>query len=77
MTSKKKDPSQPPDGGFGWVVMVASFLNILLMASSVLTYAILFVEFIDVFNANYTQLAMLGNLQLGFSFMFSEYFITA
>lgn len=65
-------PPQPPDGGFGWVVVIASFLNIFLMTSCVLTFAVLLVEFVQVFNVGMTQLSLLGNMELGFSFIFSK-----
>lgn len=42
----------PPDGGWGWLVLVGSVLVSLLIPGTIKSFGILFVEFLEVFNAS-------------------------
>lgn len=42
----------PPDGGWGWLVLLGSLLVNILMPGTIKSFGVLFVEFIEVFNAS-------------------------
>uniref|UniRef100_A0A8D8TLC5 Monocarboxylate transporter 5 n=2 Tax=Cacopsylla melanoneura TaxID=428564 RepID=A0A8D8TLC5_9HEMI len=42
----------PPDGGWGWLVLLGSLLVNVLMPGTIKSFGVLFVEFIEVFNAS-------------------------
>jgi hypothetical protein len=41
----------PPDGGWGWLVLAGSVLVNILVPGTVKSFGVLFVEFLEVFNA--------------------------
>ncbi|XP_043788457.1 monocarboxylate transporter 12 [Apis laboriosa] len=42
----------PPDGGWGWLILLASVMVNLLIPGTVKSFGVLFVEFLEVFNAS-------------------------
>ena len=75
MKKKEKTASQeieletplPPDGGWGWMVMMASFVSNLLVDGMLYTFGVLFIELIHSFpEASKAQISSVGSLLGGF-----------
>lgn len=49
---KEEEQLIPPDGGWGWLVLLASVMVNLLIPGTVKSFGVLFVEFLEVFNAS-------------------------
>ncbi|XP_032687367.1 monocarboxylate transporter 9 [Odontomachus brunneus] len=50
--AKEEEQLVPPDGGWGWLVLLASVMVNLLIPGTVKSFGVLFVEFLEVFNAS-------------------------
>ncbi|KAM3913112.1 monocarboxylate transporter 9 [Leptodactylus fuscus] len=56
---------KPPDGGWGWVIVVASFFIQFLCYGSPLAVGVLYVEWLDVFDEGKGKTAWVGSLAAG------------
>ncbi|XP_053548218.1 monocarboxylate transporter 9 [Bombina bombina] len=56
---------KPPDGGWGWVIVVISFFIQLLCYGSPLAVGVLYVEWLDIFNEGKGKTAWVGSLAAG------------
>ncbi|XP_040293263.1 monocarboxylate transporter 9 [Bufo bufo] len=56
---------KPPDGGWGWVIVLASFFIQFLCYGSPLAVGVLFVEWLDVFDEGKGKTAWVGSLAAG------------
>ncbi|KAG8435566.1 hypothetical protein GDO86_013488 [Hymenochirus boettgeri] len=56
---------KPPDGGWGWVIVIASFFIQLLSFGSPLTVGVLYVEWLEVFDEGKGKTAWIGSLANG------------
>ncbi|KAK6630038.1 hypothetical protein RUM44_005436 [Polyplax serrata] len=61
----------PPDGGWGWVVVVAAFVCILIMDGISNTFGLLIPIFEKEFNASVSQVSLINSLFTGFYFIFA------
>lgn len=52
----------PPDGGWGWLVLLGSMLVNILVPGTVKSFGVLFVEFLEVFQASPTAAAWIPAL---------------
>jgi len=52
----------PPDGGWGWIVLLASFLSNVIVDGVCYTYSIFFNELLDYFGAGRGKTALVGAL---------------
>ena len=59
------DVPLPPDGGWGWLVMMASFFTNLLVDGVCYTYATVYQGLMDTFEAGDTITALVGSLLPG------------
>jgi len=55
-------PLVPPDGGYGWVVVVASFVVHMLVLGNIYSFGVLFPVYIDVFDASQGSVAWVGSI---------------
>ncbi|CAH1781646.1 unnamed protein product [Owenia fusiformis] len=55
--------SPPPDGGYGWVVVFASFMIQLLSIGTTYSFGVLYVDFLDFFKTRRSDTAWIGSLQ--------------
>lgn len=60
------DIPEPPDGGFGWVIVAASFLCNLIVDGIAYTFGIFFGEFVRFYDAPKGKVAWVGSLLSGF-----------
>ena len=67
--------AKAPDGGWGWVIVVASFFNMAFCMSTIFSFAVIFVEWKEVFHSPSSVVALLGSVLSVFAFGFSEYFL--
>jgi len=56
------DAPVPPDGGWGWVVMVSSFLSNVIVDGVCYTYSVFFGDILDYFGASRGKTALVGAL---------------
>ncbi|EDV90374.1 GH23835 [Drosophila grimshawi] len=59
----------PPDGGYGWVVLVLSFLAQLIVDGIVFTVGILLPKISEEFHVNSGQVVLVGSIQVGCYFL--------
>ncbi|GFU52572.1 monocarboxylate transporter 13 [Nephila pilipes] len=57
---------EPPDGGFGWVIVAASFLCNLIVDGIAYTFGIFFTEFVKYYEVPKGKVAWVGSLLSGF-----------
>ncbi|XP_070564039.1 monocarboxylate transporter 13-like isoform X2 [Ptychodera flava] len=57
--------SQPLDGGYGWVVVFGCFILFTLSFGESFAFGVLFVAFLDAFDATKAEAAWIGSLSLG------------
>lgn len=55
----------PPDGGYGWVVVAASFVVHLLVLGNIYSFGVLFPVYIDVFRESQGAVAWVGSISAG------------
>lgn len=65
--SCKKDDtsSKPPDGGWGWIIVLASFLCNLVVDGIIFSFGLLKQDIANTFNKNIGTVAWIGSLQAG------------
>ncbi|XP_077981837.1 monocarboxylate transporter 13-like [Glandiceps talaboti] len=56
------DECKPPDGGFGWVVALGSFIVFVVIGGQAYSFGVLYVEFLDAFGASKASTAWIGAL---------------
>lgn len=54
--------ARPPDGGWGWVIVAASFMVNLIADGITFSFGVIFVEFVDYFKADRGTTAVVGGL---------------
>lgn len=57
---------EPPDGGWGWVIVIASFLCNLIVDGIAYTFGIFFMEFVRFYDVPKGKVAWVGSLLCGF-----------
>jgi MFS family permease len=55
----------PPNGGYGWVVVAASFVVHFLVLGNIYSFGVLFPVYLDVFNASQGSVAWVGSISAG------------
>jgi len=56
------DAPVPPDGGWGWVVMISGFLSNVIVDGVCYTYSVFFNELLEYFQASRGKTALVGAL---------------
>lgn len=56
---------EPPNGGYGWVVVAASFIIHLLVLGNIYSFGVLFPIYIDVFQQSQGAVAWVGSISAG------------
>jgi MFS family permease len=64
-TVSNHDHKLPPDGGYGWVVVAASFVVHLLVLGNIYAFGVLFPVYIDVFKSSQGAVAWVGSIAAG------------
>ena len=55
----------PPDGGYGWVIVLASFVNHILVDGISYTFGVFYIEFLNYFKEGKGKTALVGSLLCG------------
>lgn len=55
----------PPDGGWGWMVVVGSFMIHVIADGITYSYGVLAIDFIDQFEASRQQIGWIGSIMVG------------
>ena len=55
----------PPDGGYGWVIVIAAFINHVIVDGITFTFGIFSSEFQEYFGATTSQTSLVGSLLAG------------
>ena len=56
---------EPPDGGWGWVIVASSLVCNIIVDGIGYTFGILLLEFVDFFHASKSKVSLIGSLQVG------------
>ncbi|XP_077998162.1 monocarboxylate transporter 13-like [Glandiceps talaboti] len=62
MADKSQSSREPPDGGWGWVVVFAAFLTVALTFGSLNSFGVLYVAFLDAFGESKSKTAWIGSI---------------
>lgn len=65
ISSKSLESNPPPNGGYGWVVVAASFIIHLLVLGNIYSFGVLFPIYIDVFHQSQGAVAWVGSISAG------------
>ena len=71
-SSDKMEFRKPPDGGWGWVVVVVSFFTQFLCYGSPLAVGVLYLEWLDAFGEGKGKTAWVGSLANGIGLLASK-----
>lgn len=66
LIGKKKLISRPPDGGYGWIVVFASFLCNIIVDGTIFSFGIFLQEIANELQVSKSATAWVGSLQTGF-----------
>jgi hypothetical protein len=75
LVAKDVDLVVAPDGGWGWVVMIASFFSNLIVDGVCYTFGIFFTELVDYFGSTKSETALVGALVPGMYLIVGESFV--
>ena len=67
-----RDPSRPPNGGYGWVITFVGFLLMTHVALVVSTCGIFLVEFTEEFKLSNLTISFVGAFQLSSGFLLGK-----
>ncbi|KAI0236175.1 hypothetical protein LSAT2_013218, partial [Lamellibrachia satsuma] len=56
---------KPPDGGYGWVIVLASFINHVIVDGISFTFGVFYIEFLKYFKEGKGRTALVGSLLCG------------
>ena len=56
----------PPDGGWGWLVVLASFINHVVVDGISYTFSVFYLVFLEYFGESRGKTALIGSLLTGF-----------
>ena len=65
LDEKSEVLSLPPDGGYGWVIVAASFLCNVIVDGVCYSFGVFFVEFLDYFKESRAKTAWVGSVLPG------------
>ncbi|XP_077998163.1 monocarboxylate transporter 12-like [Glandiceps talaboti] len=68
MADRSQSSRDPPDGGWGWVIVMATFITFALTAGSMYSFGVLYVAFLDAFGESKSKTAWVGSI---FTFLFA------
>ena len=82
VAQKTKDPQErsassadyvtPPDGGWGWLVVLSSFMIHVIADGIVYSFGVFLTELVDYFNAGRGEITWVGSLQPAITFTVGE-----
>ena len=59
----------PPDGGYGWVIVLASFINHVIVDGISCTFGVFYIELLKYFKEGKGRTALVGSLLCGVSLL--------
>ena len=64
---------KPPDGGWGWMVVVGSFIVHFIMGGLATSYGLLYIELLEKFQSPAALTAWVGSIMISVGFVLSKY----
>ncbi len=58
--------AKPPDGGYGWVVVIAGFYLYLIYGANYVIFSVYAIEFVEYFDLSQADVGMIGSMDAGF-----------
>ena len=65
VTSSEPEPPLPPDGGWGWMVVLASLMCNIIVDGVCFSFGVMYVEFLEYFGESTYKTAFVGSLLPG------------
>lgn len=72
-SGQREEFVKPPDGGWGWMVVLSSFLIHVIADGIVYSFGIFYIEFLDYFKAGKGETAWVGSLVPGVTLCVGKY----
>ena len=67
MTVDKQKTIPPPDGGYGWVVVIAAFCCFNLIGTHLMAFGLLYRPVVDEYGTSYALAGFVGSISLAFA----------
>ena len=64
---KRKTTVPPPDGGYGWVVVIAAFCCFNLIGTHLMAFGLLYRPVVDEYGTSYALAGFVGSISLAFA----------
>ena len=64
MAASHRPQARPPDGGYGWVVVMAAFVNFNLVGTHFMAFALLYQPVVEAFDTSYATAGLAGSLSI-------------
>ena len=65
VTSSEPEPPLPPDGGWGWMLVLSSLMCNIIVDGVCFSFGVMYVEFLDYFGESTYKTAFVGSLLPG------------
>ena len=66
MTKKIDVQVPPPDGGYGWIIVIAAFCNFTLLGTHFMAFSLLYRTIVDNFEISYAVAGFVGSISVAF-----------
>lgn len=73
IVTERRLPPSPPEGGWGWVIVFASFMCNVIVDGIIYSFGIFMIAFMTEFKESSTKVSMVGSLLIGIYLITGKY----